>query len=244
VNRRGFTLLEIIVAVGLVATLLALLLPALVHARELSQKALCAANTRSIGLAFQMYLGDHRRFPPSVVGSAWRYGGVDFVGPERTPVMTASRPINTALADRLPSTETALLQTFRCPSDRGIWRNDLSEEHGQSVLDGNSCYTSFGTSYRANPALFDSTLAGLDGLQRPLAEHEITVGFSRLLIAGDAVWHYATRQSPDPDARLDASWHRTPRAGNMVAMDGSVRFETFSATPATFTLSPLRDNAR
>lgn len=242
--RRGFTLLELIIAVGLVAVLLALLLPGLVHARELSQKAVCAANTRSIGLAFQMYLGDHRRFPAAMAGSAWRYGGVDFVGPDRTPVMTASRPINTAMVDRLPSSEEAFMQTFRCPADRGIWRSDSSAAQGQSVLDGNSCYSSFGTSYRANPALFDSTLAGIDTLHRPLAEHEIAVGFSRLLIAGDAVWHYATRPEADPDARLDASWHRTPKGGNMVALDGSVRFEIFSATPTTYTLSPLRESAR
>ena len=55
---RGFTLVELLVVVAVVAILAALLLPALASAKERSKGAACLSNLRQIGLAIRAYADD------------------------------------------------------------------------------------------------------------------------------------------------------------------------------------------
>jgi prepilin-type N-terminal cleavage/methylation domain-containing protein/prepilin-type processing-associated H-X9-DG protein len=56
--RAAFTLLELLVAIAIIATLLALLLPALGSARSEGTKVKCLANMRELGIAFSTYSTD------------------------------------------------------------------------------------------------------------------------------------------------------------------------------------------
>ena len=64
-RRRGLTLIETLVVVGIVTVLLSLLLPAVQAARESARRAQCANNLRQLGLAVQDYIGVWDRLPPS-----------------------------------------------------------------------------------------------------------------------------------------------------------------------------------
>jgi len=59
VVKSGFTLMELLVVIGIVAVLLAILVPALRASREHAQRAVCASQLRQLALAHAMYQESH-----------------------------------------------------------------------------------------------------------------------------------------------------------------------------------------
>ena len=59
-RARGFTLVELLVVIGIIAVLVSILLPAMQKAREHSRRAQCASNLRQIGNGIQMYAGEFK----------------------------------------------------------------------------------------------------------------------------------------------------------------------------------------
>src|ERR1035441_7847691 len=64
--RRGFTLVELLVVIGIIALLISILLPALGKARQQANLLYCSSNLKNIGQLIQEYATENHGYTPIV----------------------------------------------------------------------------------------------------------------------------------------------------------------------------------
>jgi len=62
-NEAGFTLVELMVVVAIIALLAAVVIPNFVHARAQAAVSATEANMKQIATALELYYADHRTYP-------------------------------------------------------------------------------------------------------------------------------------------------------------------------------------
>ncbi len=135
-TRRGFTLLELLVVISIIAVLLALILPAIQSARETARRTQCMSKLRNLSVGLLGNLDTHRLF---LAAAYWGGSNKTTPGPHHNwvvqllPFLDRTDLYERWDMDRLaiesPNSEIAVkgLDVLVCPSDASVTRSgDLS----------------------------------------------------------------------------------------------------------------------
>jgi len=169
-SAGGFTLVELLVVVAIIALLLAMLLPALGRAREVAEMTVCQTRLKQIGTAFHMYaseMKDHIPFKPGWRGA----GGSGLDGPTLewllAPYVGAEQPgWNPNTEGNHWAVDNVDDQVFWCPSSPitgkrgwGLYYNDGPEWGQQNGYTG-SFYHAYLGSWPGDPSMQHDPNAG------------------------------------------------------------------------------------
>jgi prepilin-type processing-associated H-X9-DG protein len=161
--RLGFTITELLVVIGMIALLVALLMPALGRAREAANSVKCEAQQRQIVQAMILHANEHKGYMP-LVGwpRVWPNPGFDPISlddpraerydyygtaPDNYHLMSILGALAPQLSQRINALSKTALEAeiqggmvrriFVCPSDRD------GDRIGATVIDGGDAYNSY-----------------------------------------------------------------------------------------------------
>lgn len=121
-GSRGFTLVELLVVIGIITVLIAILLPALSRAREAAKTIQCCSNLRQVGQAATGYANDYGgSLPPGGITVAYSNVYTNGVTGTWHQFLSAYLMLGKSVSD--PSV-VAVSPIFRCPSslvEGGMW---------------------------------------------------------------------------------------------------------------------------
>lgn len=157
VQRRAFTLNELLVVFAIIGVLLSVTLPAVQAAREAARRLYCQSNIRQIGTALQSFQSARRAFPVGVSSKIGRDGlGSSYSVFTRLLAeldeVTVARSVDWSVSPLEENNreyfESASIAILKCPSDPNV--------NGKIVIQGTDSRAPLGHSYVASVGVLGS----------------------------------------------------------------------------------------
>lgn len=152
-GRRGFTLLELLVVIGIIAIIAAILFPVMMRAKQSGKQSACLSNLRQIGGAFGSYMADSDDKWPRGVDPADKYTPQIW---DEFPDFQREIP-NIPLMHDLLLSYCPSLKVWECGADKGQVLDDVSFEPMDTRP---STFEKYGTSYFYRTELTVRNLSG------------------------------------------------------------------------------------
>ena len=155
-RRHGFTLVELLVVIGIIAVLVSILLPALNRARAQARTVQCLSNLKQIGLAFANYVNENKGWFPHQ--TSWN----NLMGKKGTSAAYEVPGQWTGFAGEAGITGERILNRYlgtpdvlHCPADVGDTLSPINSP--------DPCFDVYGTSYIVHWHTDNFGLAALTG---------------------------------------------------------------------------------
>lgn len=216
-KQLAYTLIELLIVIGIVAVLAAILFPVFLTVRAKARQGVCISNLRQIGQAVFLYAQDYDSLYPEGADPVDKYTN-DWFG---TPY--AQIAPNLVLLPQLLNPYSKDNRIWMCPSDVGFDEGDYGA--GPDSLSAHpSSFKQYGMSYyyRTAIGLTHQTLSGLVAydLSPPYLQHGPSE--VNLLSDGSGTWHGGANE----DGRYD-----------VLMGDGHVKNMTYSALANAWALT-------
>jgi prepilin-type processing-associated H-X9-DG protein/prepilin-type N-terminal cleavage/methylation domain-containing protein len=221
---RAFTLVELLVVIGIIALLISILLPALGRARESAMAVNCMSNMRQLSVSFMHYVNEQNGFLPAIGPSqtfwavkVYPYTGMD---PEAARTFAAFRTHDPNSPPR---------SIFICPTNKIQKITPPAPDLPDPIVwSGNTSWT---YSYAMNAVLgvwrFGNGTAIVN--DEPVRQSSIRNASDTMIVAESAFWWVSTHRYLNPNVHYALIPHRG--GGNFLFADGHVAYLRRSDVP-------------
>jgi prepilin-type N-terminal cleavage/methylation domain-containing protein/prepilin-type processing-associated H-X9-DG protein len=237
-RKQGFTIVELVVVLAVVAISLALALPAIEHSTQDARRSQCRNNLKQIGLALHNYHEVYNTFAPGWISSkgtpglgarvGWQTSILPFIDQAQMYNQIDFNKTSPISADGKPlPLFQAPLAVYRCPSDPTPESNPLRGDYGSSNYSGNYGHVPpprlrpLGMS-DFWPGALDAPMKtrGIFARNSAVGLRLISDGTSNTLLAGErcftsgaGIWPGVTDNAHEDDTVTDCSHRSRPNAG-------------------------------
>ena len=185
--QRAFTLVEMLVTIAVIGILIAIILPALAHARNSGRKVVCLSNLRSLGFGLQVYLDDGDGLLPR---ADWQ---ADLSRNHLAPFDLVARHLEATWPPPFDGEQFARSQPWMCPSDR-------------------FSATTTGVSYSYTPVIFFHLFLEEERPRRWVSQMFLPYS-SSILFMDSAPWHGRDQWAGRNGVQVDGSARQLDKRG-------------------------------